>query len=200
MFLLTLSLGVCPRGSCATLLEYQTSTSAPARYGCENLRRRRPTRIGTAATVRRVIQETLANKLDHPLFGRLAFIGLKLLGIELPRSVKRGTDLTLAHGAVGLVVHERTRIGDRVRLYQGVTIGRADVHRRDQSGKGGVVICDDVIIGANAIVLFASGETRTIGEGALIGAGSIVNSDVPAWEIWAGAPARRVAERSRNAG
>lgn len=35
----------------------------------------------------------------------------------------------------------------------------------------------------------------TIGDGAVVGAGSVVTKDVPAFEIWAGVPARRVRER-----
>jgi UDP-2-acetamido-3-amino-2,3-dideoxy-glucuronate N-acetyltransferase len=41
-------------------------------------------------------------------------------------------------------------------------------------------------IGSNATILCGV----TIGEGAMIGAGSVVTHDVPAWEIWAGNPAR----------
>jgi UDP-2-acetamido-3-amino-2,3-dideoxy-glucuronate N-acetyltransferase len=43
-------------------------------------------------------------------------------------------------------------------------------------------------IGANATILCGI----TIGEGALIGAGSVVTRDVPAGETWAGNPARRL--------
>ncbi|MEQ7737476.1 hypothetical protein ABQG64_14465, partial [Escherichia coli] len=77
-------------------------------------------------------QMLLAARL-HTRMGKLAFIGLKLLGVEIPRSVKIGGGLRLAHGAVGLVVHQHTVIGKNVVLYQGVTIGRGDQYlRRDQ--------------------------------------------------------------------
>lgn len=43
----------------------------------------------------------------------------------------------------------------------------------------------------NAVVLGG----RTIGEGAVIAAGAVVTRDVPPWEIWAGVPARKIADR-----
>ncbi|MGP9707032.1 DapH/DapD/GlmU-related protein [Brachybacterium sp. AOP24-D1-21] len=49
----------------------------------------------------------------------------------------------------------------------------------------------DVWIGYRATVL----RGVSIGDGAIIGAGAIVTKDVPDFEIWAGAPARRIAER-----
>ncbi len=46
-------------------------------------------------------------------------------------------------------------------------------------------ICNDVWIGMNCIIL----KGVTIGEGAVIGAGSVVTKDVPAWTVVAGNPA-----------
>jgi len=57
---------------------------------------------------------------------------------------------------------------------------------RDVISKGPIRIGNDVWIGARAIVV--SGVT--IGDGAVIGAGSVVTGDVPAYAIMVGAPAR----------
>lgn len=46
-------------------------------------------------------------------------------------------------------------------------------------------------IGGGAVIL----PGITIGEGALIGAGSVVTKDVPAFEIWAGNPAKFLRKR-----
>ena len=54
-----------------------------------------------------------------------------------------------------------------------------------------VFIGDDVFIGVNAIIL----KGVTIGDRAIIGAGSVVAHSVPADEIWAGNPARRIGRR-----
>ncbi len=44
-------------------------------------------------------------------------------------------------------------------------------------------------VGARAIIL---ASCSSIGEGAVVGAGSVVTHDVPAGEVWAGNPARRI--------
>ena len=54
-----------------------------------------------------------------------------------------------------------------------------------------VIIEDDVLIGANAVVL----EGIRIGRGAIIGAGSIVTKDVPSNAVVAGNPARYIRDK-----
>lgn len=51
-----------------------------------------------------------------------------------------------------------------------------------------IKICNDAWIGMNVIIL----KGVTIGEGAIVGAGSVVTKDVPAWTVVAGNPARVV--------
>lgn len=139
-------------------------------------------------------EEKLVRALRSPWKWRLAFRILKWRGVEFPTSVTFGEGLRLAHGAVGLVVHEAVTIGARVKLFQGVTLGRSDQYlRRDQLRPGGGIhVGDDVVIGANAAVLFRSGQHLTIGAGSIIGANSVVTRSIPPGEIWAGAPAHRV--------
>lgn len=71
---------------------------------------------------------------------------------------------------------------------------RRDIPIRHQGfapSKGGVVVEDDVWIGANSTIL----DGAHIGRGAIIGAGSVVSGTVGAYEIWAGAPARFIEPR-----
>lgn len=49
-----------------------------------------------------------------------------------------------------------------------------------------IKICNDAWIGMNVIIL----KGVTIGEGAVVGAGSVVTKDVPAWTVVAGNPAK----------
>jgi acetyltransferase-like isoleucine patch superfamily enzyme len=49
----------------------------------------------------------------------------------------------------------------------------------------------DSVVGANAVLL----PGASLGEGSIIGALSLLNKPVPAWEIWVGSPAKKVAER-----
>ncbi|MBT2552822.1 DapH/DapD/GlmU-related protein [Arthrobacter sp. ISL-5] len=141
--------------------------------------------------------EKLVYAVRLPLFGRAATILTRALGVNIPPSVNIGEDLGLPHGAVGLVVHERSQIGARVKLYQGVTLGRSDTHLAPEHTNpgGGIQVGDDVIIGANSTVLFRSGEVLSIGDRAVVGANSVVLRSIPAGEIWAGNPARRVSTR-----
>ncbi|MEO6907026.1 MAG: acyltransferase [Abditibacteriaceae bacterium] len=61
-----------------------------------------------------------------------------------------------------------------------------DIPMHDQTWTGApVIIKDDVWIGTHVIVL----PGVTIGKGAIVAAGSIVNKDIPPYEIWEGAPA-----------
>jgi len=93
------------------------------------------------------------------------------------------------------------KMGNAVLLAPGVMLvpsnhsfARLDVpvlHQGFMPSRGGIVIEDDVWIGANSVVL----DGVTIGRGAIIGAGSVVNKPVPANEIWAGTPAVFVRHR-----
>ncbi|MGA2247304.1 MAG: acyltransferase [Verrucomicrobiota bacterium] len=92
-------------------------------------------------------------------------------------------------------------IGNRVLIGAGALILDNDAHplhpddrlRNASPRTAAVRIADDVFIGARAIIL----KGVSIGQGAVIGAGSVVTSDVPAFMIAAGNPARVVAEVKR---
>ena len=86
-------------------------------------------------------------------------------------------------------------IGNKVTLTQGVTIL---THFLDVGQKGReyrmqkVTIEDNAFIGCNVIIC----NSVTIGEGAVVGAGSIVTKDIPPYEVWAGNPARYIKDRA----
>ena len=130
-----------------------------------------------------------------PVLGRLAYYLLKLLGVELPRSVPVGEGFELAHGGFGVVIHSRAQIGKRVKVYPGVTLGRADIYRpAERSRFEGIVIEDDVILCPGAKVLCKEGTLR-VGRGSVIGANAVLLQSTGENEIWAGMPAQRVGER-----
>jgi acetyltransferase-like isoleucine patch superfamily enzyme len=94
---------------------------------------------------------------------------------------------------------EDVKIGDFVRLGPNVTIMgatrdfKASGVRVMEQGHihGKVAIEDDVFIGAGGVIL----PGCHIGKGAVIGANSVVNNDIPCNEIFAGVPAKRIGTR-----
>ncbi len=97
-----------------------------------------------------------------------------LTGIDIHPGATIGTDFFIDHGT-GVVVGETTTIGNRVRIYQGVTLGALSVPRGSEGGnalrgrKRHPTIEDDVTIYAQATIL--GGE-------AVIGARSVIGGNV----------------------
>ena len=139
--------------------------------------------------------EFLVYSRKNQIFGKLAYFGLKLLGAEVPVSVAIGPGFLLHHGGAGVVIHPKTVIGARVGIYPGVTLGRADVFRpASQSKFEGIIIEDDVILGAGAKILCENGILR-VGRGTVIGANAVLLGSTGENEIWAGIPAKKVGIR-----
>ena len=144
----------------------------------------------------RDIYTSLVYARNWPVIGKLAYYALKLLGSEIPRSVPIGKDFQLEHGGFGVVVHSRSEIGNRVKIYPGVTVGRADIHNpMEKSLFEGVVIEDDVILCPGAKVLCKEGVLH-VGKGTVVGANAVLLRSTGENEIWAGMPARKVSDRS----
>ena len=137
----------------------------------------------------------LAYASKKPLIGKLAYLALKLLGVELPRSVPVGADLEIAHGGFGIVIHSRAEIGNRVKLYPGVTLGRGDIYKpASESLFEGIVIQDDVILSPGCKILCKEGILK-VGQGTVIGANAVLLQSTGEWEVWAGIPAQCVGKR-----
>jgi serine O-acetyltransferase len=105
-------------------------------------------------------------------------------GIDIHPGATIGASFFIDHGT-GIVIGETTRIGNAVRIYQGVTLGALSIKRRISLGKGEKTvetsqrhptIEDDVIIYANATIL---GGDTVIGRGAIIGGNSFITYSVP---------------------
>jgi len=103
--------------------------------------------------------------------------------LELRPGTKVGTNLKIEHG-FALVINDKSIIGDRVLLRHSTTIGC--VILSDGSQGPSPSIGSDVEIGANCVLLGGI----IIGDGARIGAGSVVVNDVPANSVVVGNPAR----------
>ncbi len=145
--------------------------------------------------MKRDLYTSLVYARRWPVMGRLAYYLLKLLGAEIPRAVPVGRDFELAHGGFGVVMHSHSTIGDRVKIYPGVTLGRADIYRpATQSKFEGVVVESDAILCPGAKILCKEGILK-VGRGTVVGANAVLLQSTGEWEIWAGAPARCVGKR-----
>jgi serine O-acetyltransferase len=116
-------------------------------------------------------------------------------GVDIHPGARIGERFFVDHGT-GTVVGETTLIGDRVKLYQGVTLGALSFRRNPDGSlvKGGrrhPTVEDEVTIYAGATIL--GGET-VIGKGAVIGGGAWITESVPPGaRIRGGHHGRRVA-------
>lgn len=115
---------------------------------------------------------------------------LKLGGVDIKGRA-------MIYGGVGIdtVAPDHIHIGDNTAITSGVKIlthyldpGQAGRHFRI----GDVTIGKNVLIGVNAVIC----NSVSIGDGAIVGAGSIVTKDIPPYQCWAGNPARFIKERA----
>jgi serine O-acetyltransferase len=140
---------------------------------------------------------TLVYARNIPGLGWLAYYILKLLGIEIPRSVRIGRNLELAHGGFGIVIHSHTTIGNQVKIYPGVGTGRSDIYRpSNESQFQGIDIGDDVILSPGCKILGKEGILQ-VGRGSVIGANAVLLESTGEDELWAGIPAKCVGKRPR---
>lgn len=106
-----------------------------------------------------------------------------VFGVDIHPAAQIGSGIMLDH-ASGIVIGETATVGDNVSIMQGVTLGGTGKESGDRHPKVG----NGVLISAGAKIL---GNIH-IGEGAKIGAGSVVLKEVPAHTTVTGVPARVV--------
>jgi serine O-acetyltransferase len=123
----------------------------------------------------------------YRIANRLHRIGVSLLprlitefghretGIDIHPGATIGRAFSIDHGT-GVVIGETTVVGDRVKLYQGVTLGAASVRKELANVKRHPTIGHDVVIYANATIL---GGDTVIGAGSIIGGNIWLTRSVP---------------------
>lgn len=108
-------------------------------------------------------------------------------GISIPASAQIGHSFYIGHFG-GIILNANTQIGNNCNISQGVTIGVSGIEEK----RGVPVIGDEVYIGANAVV---AGKI-SIGNKVLIGACSLVNTNVAPNSVMLGVPAVKISEKS----
>lgn len=131
-----------------------------------------------AITIYRIAHEL--HKLQVPVIPRImAEHAHSLTGIDIHPGATIGTNFFIDHGT-GVVIGETTEIGNRVRLYQGVTLGALSLPRdagdKYRNKKRHPTIEDDVIIYANTTIL---GGNTVIGARSVIGGNIWITESVP---------------------
>ena len=96
-------------------------------------------------------------------------------GIDIHPAAEIGESFFIDHGT-GVVIGETCVIGDRVKIYQGVTLGALSVEKSLADKKRHPTIEDDVTIYANATIL---GGNTVIGKGSIIGGNTWITKPVP---------------------
>ncbi|MBX5442818.1 MAG: serine acetyltransferase [Solirubrobacteraceae bacterium] len=143
-----------------------------------------------ATAVHRLAHEL--HRSDVPLVPRvLAEMAHRETGIDIHPGARIGASFAIDHGT-GIVIGETAVLGDRVKLYQGVTLGALSVDKRMARTKRHPTIGDDVVIYANATIL---GGDTVIGDGSRIGGNVWLTRSVPAHSVVT--PTARVDERTR---
>ena len=98
-------------------------------------------------------------------------------GIDINAGAEIGEYFFIDHGT-GVVIGETTVIGDRVKLYQGVTLGALSTRKGQELSavKRHPTIGSNVTIYSNATIL---GGDTVIGEGSIIGGNAFITKSVP---------------------
>lgn len=138
--------------------------------------------------VHALVAYRFAHALDRrglPLPARmLSHLARMLTGVEIHPKAVIGRALFIDHG-MGVVIGETAVIGDRCHLLQGVTLGGTSTRREKRHPTLG----NDVLVGAGAKLIGAI----TVGDGARIGAGSVVVQSVPPHATVVGVPGHVIA-------
>lgn len=142
-------------------------------------------------------QALLAHRMAHTLLAwRVPVLpavcrrwAIGACGVDILPHADIGGGCIIAHG-IGLVVGGYSVVGKDCTLLHGVTLGEARFDETASPRLG-----DRVTVGAGAAVLGGV----TVGDDAVIGAGSVVRCDVPPGARVAGAPARPLPPRPATA-
>jgi serine O-acetyltransferase len=106
----------------------------------------------------------------------------------LPYQAQIEDDIVLEHYGLATVIHPNVVVGKRVRIFHSVTIaGETWIGSPHK-----IVIGNDVVIGAGAIIIARKDTGLSIGDGACVGAGAVVTGDVAPGDTVVGSPARPI--------
>ena len=133
-----------------------------------------------------MIVERLAVHSKRRYIGKVIRKILTIFCVSIPETTQIGDNVKFVHNAPGTILHEKAIIEDNVRIYQGVTLGRADIYNSDSKVEK-ILIKKAKVLCKNKVII--------VGENSVIGANSVLLESTGDNEIWAGVPARYIKKR-----
>jgi serine O-acetyltransferase len=140
--------------------------------------------------------ELLLSLRRYPILRDIARAILRgYYSLMIPNSVVLGEGTRIIHSN-GVNFHPKVVIGRNVHIHHEVSIGRANIEVDEPEDYPGVVVEDDVILGAH-VKIYAPEEGLTVGRGTLVAACALLLESTGEYEVWAGLPARKIGDRER---
>ncbi len=146
---------------------------------------------GVLATLILRAQQVLHRSGRRRLALLLQTIGNVVVGADFGPGMVIGKGLRLMHPN-GVTMGWGARIGDNVTLAGGVTLAARYYDEVEGTEQAFPIVEDNVMLGAHAVLV---GGVR-IGRNSVVGANSVVLSDVPPNTVVLGVPARKVGTRN----
>ena len=123
--------------------------------------------------------------------------GVKICSCNLNANIRIGDRTTIGYNTL-IFASERINIGSDCLIAPNVYIVDSNHNfekfkkiNEQQNETAPIVINNDVWVASGVTVL----KGVIIGEGAVIAANSLVNKNIPPYEIWGGSPAKKIGER-----
>jgi acetyltransferase-like isoleucine patch superfamily enzyme len=121
---------------------------------------------------------------------------LRMCGYIIGNSVYIGEDFIIiddlgdGQSEFNLTIGDRAAISPRVTFVMHTQPNESRIVPYVNSHKGPITVCADAWLGTGAVIL----PGVTIGEGAVVGANSVVTKDVPPYTVVGGVPAHKIKE------
>lgn len=144
---------------------------------------------------KRNIVDKLVSIQKYRVLYPIAHFLLALLGVDVSRFAIISKSVEFQHRGIGTVIHASSYIGERVKIFQNVTLGVQIPwnDRKSNINDKRIIISEDAVICAGAKIL--AKDKIVVGKGSIIGANAVLTRSTGEYEIWGGIPAKYIKKR-----